>query len=161
MNGVAEKINSDSMNAVRTLLLSSKLKPSFWAEALQCYVHVRNRLPHSTNKITTPYEKWYGRKPNIFYFRIFGSLCFYHLPKVYRNKLDPVAHKGIFIGYATHTKGYRVFDPQKKRVIELKHVKFDESVIGVDGSRHNFVHHTISNSEFGDFGLKRFRRSDE
>lgn len=77
MNGVAEKINGDSMSIVRTLLIASKLKSGFWGEALMYYAHVRNRMPHSTDKKKTPFEKWFGWKPNISYFRTFGSLCFF------------------------------------------------------------------------------------
>ncbi|GBO39113.1 Retrovirus-related Pol polyprotein from transposon TNT 1-94 [Araneus ventricosus] len=146
MNGVAEKINGDSMDAVRTLLLASGLSPGFWGEEFQCYAYARNRLPHSTDKKTTPYEKWYGRKPNISHFRIFGNLCSYHLPKIYRNKLEPVARKGIFVGYAMNTKGYRVSDLEKRKVTKIKHVKFDESVIGVNGKKRSFSDRSLSDN---------------
>ena len=149
MMGTAEKINYDSMDAVRTLLVSSKLGPAFWAEALQCYVHVKNRVRHSVDLKTTPYEKFHGKKPNISHFRVFGSLCFFHVPKVTRNKLQPKSKKGILVGYAARTKGYRVFDPDTNKVIELKHVKIDESVNGVDVV--NLKSRFVKKSSFTDF----------
>lgn len=139
MMGTVEKINGDAMNAVRTLLASSKLNAEFWAEALQCYVHVRNRISHSIDKKVTPYERFYGRKPNIGYFRVFGSLCFMHIPKVKRNKLQPKSEKGILVGYATSTKGYRVYDLSADAVIETKNVKIDESNLGSDQFKSNYI----------------------
>ena len=55
--GVAERFNRTAIEGVRSLLLDSGLKPSFWAEALHTFVHVRNRCEHSLTKDQTPIER--------------------------------------------------------------------------------------------------------
>ncbi|KAG8642634.1 hypothetical protein MANES_12G103911v8 [Manihot esculenta] len=46
----------------------------------------------------TPYELWNGRKPRVSYFRVFGC------------KFDSKTDEGIFLGYSTSSKSYRVFN---------------------------------------------------
>ncbi|GKC42932.1 retrovirus-related pol polyprotein from transposon TNT 1-94, partial [Tanacetum coccineum] len=74
----------------------------------------------------TPYELIRGRKPNIQYFHVFGSLCY---PTNNRNnlgKMKPKADIGIFIGYSESSRGYGVYNRRTKNIIETIHVKFDE-----------------------------------
>ncbi|GBN49452.1 Retrovirus-related Pol polyprotein from transposon TNT 1-94 [Araneus ventricosus] len=49
LNGIAERFNRSSMEAVRTMLQDSGLQPRFWAEALHGYVHTKNSLCVCTN----------------------------------------------------------------------------------------------------------------
>ncbi|GKV16599.1 hypothetical protein SLEP1_g27221 [Rubroshorea leprosula] len=51
----------------------------------------------------------------------------YLLNAAKRGKLDEKAEIGIFIGYATQAKGYKVYDPISKKVNVHKDVVFDES----------------------------------
>ncbi|BBG99166.1 transposable element gene [Prunus dulcis] len=63
----------------------------------------------------TPFEAYSGRKPRIAHLKVFGSLCYVHVPVDRRHKLEPKSFKGVFVGYATCEKGYRVFDPLSKK----------------------------------------------
>ena len=40
------------------------------------------------------------------------------------------AFKGILVGYPTDTYGYLVYNPQTRRVITTRHVRFDETFAG-------------------------------
>ncbi|GFW18234.1 copia protein [Trichonephila clavipes] len=51
------------------------------------------------------------------------------VPKQLRNKFSMKAKKGIIVGYAMQTKGYRVWIPEEK-VIETCNVSFNESIKG-------------------------------
>jgi hypothetical protein len=63
-NGGAEIYNNTLAVKVRTLLYGSGLPAKFWSSALLHSVYLYNRLVHSATGIT-PYEGWYGRKPNV------------------------------------------------------------------------------------------------
>jgi len=36
----------------------------------------------------TPYEIWFGKKPNLFHLKIFGTIAHVHIPKELKQKLD-------------------------------------------------------------------------
>lgn len=55
-------------------------------------------------------------KPEIGHLRIFGSLCFVHIPKEKRSKLEEKARRGIFIGYSDQSKGYIVLILENEKV---------------------------------------------
>ena len=79
-------------------------------------------------KNKTPYESWFGTKPNVSDLRVFGCICFYHVPKCQRRKLDPKARKAIFVGYPDDTKGYKLYDLESKKFKrkEIQNVTFNE-----------------------------------
>ena len=54
-------------------------------------------------------------------------MCFTHVPDAKREKLDQKAEYGVFVGYNTLTKGYRVYQPLAGRIIVIGDVKFDEA----------------------------------
>ncbi|GBM32840.1 Retrovirus-related Pol polyprotein from transposon TNT 1-94 [Araneus ventricosus] len=67
LNGIAERFNRSSMEAVRTMLQDSGLQPRFWAEALHAYVHTKNRCSHKLTEGKTPMEIWSGHKPSTYH----------------------------------------------------------------------------------------------
>ena len=69
------------------MLSFAKLDKSFWAEAVSTAVYIRNRsLP--SNDSVTPYEKWFGTKPDVSNLRLFGCRAMVHVPKEKSKKLD-------------------------------------------------------------------------
>ena len=74
----------------------------------------------------TPYEGWSDERPTVNHLRVFGCTGFAHVPKDERKKLDSKARKCIFLGYGSETKGYRVYDPERRRVFHTRDVIFHE-----------------------------------
>ena len=73
-----------------------------------------------------------GRKPTVAYFKPFGCTCFIHNNgKDNLGKFDARSDEGIFIGYSTSSKAYRVYSKRTKIVEESIHVVFDEKSDGV------------------------------
>ena len=52
----------------------------------------------------------------------------YQIPKARRRKLDYKAAEGIFVGYETTTKHYKVYDPSSSRLITVRNVVLYEDV---------------------------------
>ena len=48
-------------------------------------------------------------KPFVKHLKVFGSLCYLHVSSIKKGKLDERAEKGVFIGYAIESKGYRIY----------------------------------------------------
>jgi hypothetical protein len=57
----------------------------------------------------------------------FGCVYFVHNTSPGISKLDTKAHKYIFVGYLSGKKGYRCYDPVKKRMFEGMDVTFRET----------------------------------
>ncbi|GJT47970.1 retrovirus-related pol polyprotein from transposon TNT 1-94 [Tanacetum coccineum] len=74
-NGVVERRNRTLVEAALTILIFSRLPEFLWAEAVATACFTQNRsIIHTRNK--TPYELLRGRKLNVEYFHVFGSLCY-------------------------------------------------------------------------------------
>ncbi|GAU22886.1 hypothetical protein TSUD_376970 [Trifolium subterraneum] len=87
-NGIAERKNRSIMNMARSMLKGKGMPNRFWAEAAATSVYIINRCPTKKLLDKTPYEAWTGAKPSVGHFKVFGSLCFRHVPEQLRRKLD-------------------------------------------------------------------------
>ena len=126
-NGISERLNRTLIEKVRTMLSDASLPKTFWAEALNTAVYVHNRSPTTSLNKITPYEALVGRKPSVSHFRVFGSICYSHVPKDERRKLDFKSKKCVFVGYSTFSRGYRVYDLENKKTIVSRDVIFNEN----------------------------------
>ena len=126
-NGVAERMNRTIMENVRATLYHLNLPLSLWAEAVSTIVYLRNMSPTSSFKGVTPFEKLFAVKPNVGHLRVFGCTAYAHVPDQKRRKLDPKAVKGIFVGYPTGSKGYKIYIPETRQMIRSRDVKFVEN----------------------------------
>jgi len=88
--------------------------------------HIHNRVTLRTGTTTTLYELWKGRKPTVKYFHVFGSKCYILTDKDYKRKMDPKSDEGIFLGYSTNSRAYRVFNSRTKVVMESINVVIDD-----------------------------------
>ena len=98
----------------------------FWAEALSTATYLRNLSPTKAVKDMTPYEAWNNLKPDVQHLRVFGSICYAHIHKTERQKLDPKSRKAILLGYGERVKGYRLYDLKEKKVFHSRDVLFKE-----------------------------------
>ena len=101
-------MNRTLVETVWSILADSRLPHKFWAEALSTAAYLINRSPTKTLDGKTPFQAWYGKKPNVSHLRVFGCSAYIHIPKDERKKLDPKAKKCIFLGYGTSRKGYQL-----------------------------------------------------
>jgi hypothetical protein len=117
-NGVAERMNRTLVESARSMIAQARLPKMYWTEAISTAVYVRNRMPTTAIKgNTTPYERWYERKPNVSHLRVFGCMAFAHVPDSKRQKLDKKAERLRFVGYCRTSKGYRLFDEIKRKMV--------------------------------------------
>ncbi|GJU49106.1 retrovirus-related pol polyprotein from transposon TNT 1-94 [Tanacetum coccineum] len=99
-NGVVEHRNHILVEAARIMLIFSKSLEFLWAEDIANVCFTQNRSIVHTRYNKTPYELIRGRKPNVQYFYMFGSLCYPKNDRDDLGKIKPKADIGIFIGYS-------------------------------------------------------------
>ena len=126
-NGVAERKNRHLMEVARSIMFHTNVPKRFWGDAVVTATYLINRKPTRVLLDSTPYEVLNKTKPSINHLRVFGCVCFVFVPGELRNKLEAKSTKAMFIGYSTHQKGYKCYDPEARRVLVSKDVKFLES----------------------------------
>ena len=108
-NGGAETMNDDMAFMVRTLLYGSNLPAPFWSAALLHAAWVHDRW-YNRAVGKTPFEAWYGVKPDLSNLKIFGSRVCVKRTGKRRRKLDRHDFTGIFIGYTATDQNIRYID---------------------------------------------------
>ncbi len=68
-----------------------------------------------------------GNKPNVSYFRVFGSKCYILVKKGRNSKFAPKAVEGFLLGYDSNTRAYRVFNKSTGLVEVSCDIVFDET----------------------------------
>ncbi|KAJ9557526.1 hypothetical protein OSB04_012140 [Centaurea solstitialis] len=126
-NGVAERRNRTLIEAARSMLSEANLATQFWAEAVNTACYTQNRSLIVKRFRRTPYELFRNRKPSIEHLHIFGCVCYILNNKDNLGKFDSKYADGIFLGYSSISKTYRVFNKRRQTIEETIHVKFDES----------------------------------
>nr|KYP49890.1 Retrovirus-related Pol polyprotein from transposon TNT 1-94 [Cajanus cajan] len=124
-NAVAKRRNKTIMNMVRSMIKGKNLPLSFWAEVVETATYILNQCPTQNLVLLVPEEVWLGKKPLVQHLRVFGTLCYTHVPDQKRRKLDDKSEAMIFIGYHP-TGSYKLYNPKKKKVIHNRDVQFDE-----------------------------------
>ena len=62
------------------MLESKKLDENLWDEAMHAIAYIYNRVPHSSMKWNTPFEAYFGHKPDVLNLRVFGSTAWARIP---------------------------------------------------------------------------------
>lgn len=90
-----------------------------------CYVLNHVTLRPQLKK--TFYKLWRYRKPNISYFKVFDSKCFILNTKDNLDKFILKSDGGIFLGYSSSNKAYKVYNNKTLYLEESMHVTFEET----------------------------------
>ncbi len=109
-------------NKIRALLFDAGFPNTFWGWASDAATYLYNRVPHTANNDITPFEKFFGKRPNIKNMRVFGTLAHTLLPRTKR--LDRRTGKRYIIGF-TDT-GYIVYNPANGKTERTCNIRTDE-----------------------------------
>ena len=116
-NGFIERDIRTIKEAAKTLLNKSKMNKIMWAEAVNCAAYTMNRVINASNEKQTPYELWYGHKPNVKNLRIFGERA---IIKKAHNKhetsWDEKGSQALFMGYTDRSNTYRFLENNKVKI---------------------------------------------
>src|SRR5688572_25242176 len=111
----------------RTMLDEYKTSDRFWVEAINTACYAINRLYLHRILKKTSYELITGKKPNVSYFRVFGSKCIILVKRGRKSKFAPKAVEGFLLGYDSNTRANRVFNKSSRLVEVSCDIVFDET----------------------------------
>jgi hypothetical protein len=93
-----------------------------------------NTICHATNRLylhkflkKTPYELLTGNKPNVSYFRVFGSKCYILQKRSKSSKFAPKVYEGFLLGYDSNSHAYCIFNKDFDCVETTCDTVFDET----------------------------------
>ena len=114
-NAAAERLNRTILERVRAMLEDSGMPKDleYWAEAACAAGYIRNRPPAS-GRDKTPWELFFGKKPDVSCMRIFGAEAYALVPEQLRSKLDNHSQLqlwGTSWGTQRANNGYRIALP--------------------------------------------------
>ena len=126
-NGCTERFNCTLLEKANVMWHHACLPCIFWQDAVQTALHIYNHQSMCRLHWKTPNEMFLGDKPDISYFKIFGTCAYVHIPSDTReDKLSPWAEQMIFIGYPPNSKAYRFWSQDRQWVNESTTAIFDE-----------------------------------
>lgn len=95
-NGIAERINSTIMNAVRTALDTACLDWTYWTYVLADVVDKYNQLPHSSTG-KSPHQLWHNANPDLRTLFIFGQEGFVPIMSQPKKKHEHSGQKAKYL----------------------------------------------------------------
>jgi hypothetical protein len=110
----------------QTMLDEHRTPRRFWAEAVNVACYVSNKIYLRVHKKKTCYELMHGRTPKVSHFHVFGCKCFILKKGKKLDKFEARSVDGIFFGYASHSRVYRVLNLETNQIVLTCEVTFDE-----------------------------------
>lgn len=125
-NGVVERKHRHLLETARALRFEANLPKRFWGECILTAAYIINRLPSKVIKNKTPYEIVWNQTPEYSHMKVFGCLVYFKNTNMKGDKFEEKGKPGVFLGYPTGTKGYKVYDIENKRITVSRDVLFCE-----------------------------------
>ena len=127
-NGVAERMNRKLQERARSMMAETDLSPGGWRETVKCASYMRKRRLVRGRGDKTPEVLWSGKVPSVRHMRAHGCKAFCEIEKIDRSsKLGVLAWEEVLLGYSETSPAYRIWDPRKKRVMNVGSPSFDSS----------------------------------
>jgi hypothetical protein len=125
-NGLAERTNGTLLYKTRAMLEDAGLSKHLWQQFIATAAYLHNRSPNRALGGMTPFEKRYGKKPDLAHLRIPGCRAFIHVPKEKRGnkKLDRRGQECRFVGYTASKSMFWVYVNNTIRI--ERDIIFDE-----------------------------------
>ncbi|WVZ90654.1 hypothetical protein U9M48_036936 [Paspalum notatum var. saurae] len=117
-NGVVERKNRILVEMARTMLDEHRTPRRFWAEAVNTACYIANRIFLRAFLGKTSYELRFGRQASVKHLQAFGCRCFVLKKAGHLDKFESRCLDGIFLGYASSSRAFRVWILEAKQVVE-------------------------------------------
>jgi len=142
-NGIVERKHRTIWAKTRATLLDAKVPLEFWSFAMSYVVYHDNLLPQKAlNKISSPYQRFFGREHHGLRLAPFGTLVYVSKTKTeLQNRVMATGKVGMFIGYTDDSsnqgpfssrKGYLIYYHEENTWKEEWHVTFERGVFFTD-----------------------------
>jgi len=118
-------MNRTLVELARAMLTASKLPEYLWEPTVAHAAYVRNRAYTTSIKDKTPYQEWYGTKPNVSHLREFGAPVWILLQgQNVARKILPKSQRCAYVGYNDTSKSVIFYNAEKRRILTSRNYVF-------------------------------------
>ncbi|WAR57494.1 hypothetical protein PtB15_8B544 [Puccinia triticina] len=128
-NGAAECYNRTVSDMGQSILYDSELGREFWGYTFMWSAWTLNRIPNRITKEKTPYECFFGDKPQLDRTRVFGSRAYVLVAPEKQKKLDGRAVEGLVVGHLAESKGWTFWLPATKKLVSSAWAEFGRNAL--------------------------------
>src|SRR6266481_9171351 len=126
-NGKAERNHHTILSHTRAIMADCKFPPTLLGECVQTVAYLKDRTPTCRLKDKTPYEMYYGQKPDLSHLCKIGCKAFVLIqskdqPKIYNRSVECV-----LVRYSAKSKAFRCWNKQTGCIIVSRNVHFIET----------------------------------
>ena len=154
-NGIAEQLNQTLLEHGCAMIFAKGLPKVLWPEAVTYICYIKNRsLTQVLGTHTTPYQAFFGWKPDVSRLDKFGTRCWVMVPDQCRAKLDLKAEEHIFVGVAENVKAWKYYNQHSRHVQISRNITFDKQ----DAKLHPIPDGGTDNAELkGELGTSKLQ----
>lgn len=109
------------------MCLGANLPDNRWDEFVVTAGYLRNRVPTKTLVKMTPFQAFFGSKPDVSHLREIGCQAFVLVLQKNSPKIYARSEECVLIGYGKDSKTYRVYHRPSHQVYESFQVVFIEA----------------------------------
>lgn len=110
----------------KSMLKQKKLPHSFWGEVVSTIIHVLNKFLTKKPNSKVPEEVWCETKIVVNHLKIFGFVCYKHVPDAKKSKVQDKSEAMIFVCYHS-TRAYQLYNPTTTKICISKYVVVNEA----------------------------------
>lgn len=124
-NGVAERMNRTLTEITRAMLKGQNAPEFLWELAVEHAAYIRNQAYTKSLKEKTPYEAWFGNKPNIKGLHEFGAQVWVLLQgQKMTRKLMPKSQRRMYVGYEDGPKAIKYYSAETRKILTSRNYRF-------------------------------------
>ncbi|PKI68247.1 hypothetical protein CRG98_011383 [Punica granatum] len=130
-DGLLDSFDLESIETCEPCLMGKMTKAPFTGKgerASDLLTLIHTDVCGPVNKLArverTPYEMWYGKRPNMYFLKIWG--CEAYVKRLSSDKLGPKSDKCYFVRYPKETRGYYFYNPVEGKVFVARAAVFLE-----------------------------------
>ena len=119
-NGATKCLNRMLIKLARAMMIAQDVPHYLWEYAVQHAMYICERAPAAALAGKTPYETWYGAKPDVTHLCKFGGPVYILLQGANKQlKLQPKSQKRIFLGFDEGSKAIKYYTGDTKQVLTV------------------------------------------
>ncbi|QRW23987.1 Retrovirus-related Pol polyprotein from transposon TNT 1-94 [Rhizoctonia solani] len=126
-NGIAKQLNQTLTNKAQAMLLESAAPKFLWNEALAYACYLKNQVPTQVHGTfwKTPFEAFWGQKPNVSVLRPWGTKCYVLDQGENQSKLDSKTFTATFVGISdVQGKSWRYYKTGANWILHSRNILF-------------------------------------